>query len=70
MIYTTNGSNRIENKLLIFLKQKIGLSDSAISLGLRQSDIEQAPIPIVLWTFGLISIDQYQKILKWQEDHS
>ena len=51
--------------LLRFLRLQLGLSESA--LGLRQSDLEQAPLPVVLWRFGLISLDQFDQVLSWQD---
>lgn len=48
------------------LRQELGLSDSALELGLRQAELEQAPLPVVLWRFGLISLDQLDRLLTWQ----
>jgi hypothetical protein len=33
---------------------------------LRQSQQEQAPLPVVLWRFGLISLEQFDALLSWQ----
>ncbi|MEN9541616.1 MAG: hypothetical protein RLZZ459_1707 [Cyanobacteriota bacterium] len=52
--------------LLRRLRQELGLSDSALELGLRQAELEQAPLPVVLWRFGLISLDQLDRLLTWQ----
>ena len=52
--------------LLQFLQQRLGLSANAINLGIRQAELEQAPLPIVLWSFGLLSLDQLQQVLDWQ----
>ena len=52
--------------LLRYLRQDLGLSDNALELGLRQSQLEQAPLPVVLWRFGLISLDQLDQVLAWQ----
>ena len=52
--------------LLSFLQQKMGLSENAINLGLRQAALEQAPLPVVLWSFGLLNLSQYQDVLDWQ----
>ncbi len=52
--------------LIQFLQQRVGVSENAISLGIRQADSEQAPLPIVLWSFGLLSLSQYQQVLDWQ----
>tara|TARA_B100000700_G_C14878748_1_gene777000 strand:- start:152 stop:364 length:213 start_codon:yes stop_codon:yes gene_type:complete len=69
LIYTNSPTLIFSERLITFLKQKINLNDSEIKLGLRQAEIEQAPLPIVLWSFGLITLEQYEKILKWQNDH-
>ncbi len=52
--------------LLRYLRHELGLSDNALQLGLRQSEQEQAPLPVVLWRFGLISLDQLDRLLTWQ----
>ena len=53
--------------LLAYLQGKLGLSLSAINLGLRQAELEQAPLPVVLWSFGLLSLQGYQDVLDWQQ---
>ena len=53
--------------LVLFLRQQLGLSESALALGIRQSQLEQAPLPVVLWRFGLISLEQYVQLLDWQD---
>jgi len=54
-------------ELINFLQQRLGLSGSALTLGLRQAELEQAPLPIVLWSFGLLSVDQLQQVFDWQD---
>ena len=52
--------------LLQFLQQRLGLSPSALELGQRQAELEQAPLPIVLWSFGLLSLQQLEDVFDWQ----
>ncbi len=52
-----------------FLKQEFGLTEKAIELAVKHSQYESAPIPIILWKFGLISIPQYQQLLDWIENN-
>ena len=54
-------------QLLDFLQRRLGLSSNALTLGLRQAELEQAPLPVVLWSFGLLSLDQLQQVLDWQD---
>ncbi|MEB3261988.1 MAG: DUF2949 domain-containing protein [Cyanobacteriota bacterium] len=56
--------------LLRLLRQQLELSESSIELGLRQAELEQAPLPIVLWRLGLISLDQLDQLLSWQDSLS
>jgi hypothetical protein len=53
--------------LLAFLRHQLGLSESSIAMGIRQSEAEQAPLPVVLWRFGLISLQQFEQVLDWQD---
>jgi hypothetical protein len=53
--------------LLRLLRDQVGLSESALALGLRQAQQEQAPLPVVLWRFGLISLEQFDALLSWQD---
>ena len=52
--------------LLQFLQRRLGLSPSALELGLRQAELEQAPLPVVLWSFGLLSLNQLEEVFDWQ----
>ena len=56
--------------LLLFLRNQLGLSESAIAMGIRQSEVEQAPLPVVLWRFGLISLEQFEQVLDWQDQQT
>ena len=49
------------------LRLRLGLSDSALALGQKQAELEQAPLPVVLWRFGLISLEQLDAVLSWQD---
>jgi hypothetical protein len=52
--------------LLRYLRQELGVTDNALQLGLKQADQEQAPLPVVLWRFGLITLEQFDQVLSWQ----
>ena len=68
MVISSHTQPTASPQLLNFLQQKLGLSENAITLGLRQSELEQAPLPVVLWSFGLISLSQYQQVLDWESN--
>lgn len=65
MVITSSPQGPPPEALITFLRHQIGLNDRSLELGLRQSQLEQAPLPVVLWRFGLISLDQYAQVLDW-----
>ena len=56
--------------LLHFLQRRLGLRPSALELGQRQAELEQAPLPIVLWSFGLLSLQQLEEVFDWQNNQA
>ena len=54
--------------LVAYLRHQVGLSENALEFGLKQSQLEQAPLPVVLWRFGLISLEQFDQVLGWQQN--
>ncbi|MEB3235715.1 MAG: DUF2949 domain-containing protein [Cyanobacteriota bacterium] len=67
MVISTSPQPPPSPALLRYLRQQLGLSESALALGLKQADQEQAPLPVVLWRFGLISLEQLDAVFSWQE---
>ena len=66
MVISTSPQPAPQAALLRYLRQELALSDNALQLGLKQSEQEQAPLPVVLWCFGLISLEQLDQVLSWQ----
>tara|TARA_Y100001968_G_scaffold195161_1_gene179035 strand:+ start:280 stop:495 length:216 start_codon:yes stop_codon:yes gene_type:complete len=69
MILTSHSETEPGKDLCNFLQHNLGVSDDALALGIRQSILENAPLPIILRNFGLITLEQYQEILNWQNDN-
>ena len=68
MVFNSHPQPPPSQQLINFLTQKIGLSQNAIDLGIRQTQLEQAPLPVVLWSFGLINLSQFEAVMDWQND--
>jgi len=66
MVISTSSQPPPSEALMRLLRHQFGLSESALALGLRQAQLEQAPLPVVLWRFGLISLEQFDALLSWQ----
>jgi hypothetical protein len=54
-------------ELLAFLRHQVGLSEGALELGQRQASLEQAPFPVVLWRYGLINLEQLERVFAWED---
>ena len=70
MVISTTSQPPPSPALLRRLRNQVGLSESALALGLRQAQQEQAPLPVVLWRFGLISLEQFDALLRWQDSQT
>ena len=66
MVMSSQQQPPATDALLQFLQRRLGLSPSALELGQRQAELEQAPLPIVLWSFGLLSLQQLEDVFDWQ----
>ena len=57
----------MKEKLIQFLQQDLGLSAAQLELALRH--IQEAPtqLPIILWQYGFISLEQLDRIYDWLE---
>ena len=70
MVMCSHPQPSAPDELEQFLSRRVGLSLNALQLGLRQAELEQAPLPIVLWSFGLLNLEQLQTVLDWQDSQS
>lgn len=61
-------SNEITALIRDFLRTELRLSQAAIDIALNQWQREQGPLPLVLWRYGLISIEQLAQIFNWLDD--
>ncbi len=68
MVMSSEQQPPATDALLQFLQIRLGLSPSALDLGQRQAELEQAPLPIVLWSFGLLSLQQLEEVFDWQNN--
>ena len=68
MINTSKPINPPPEELCDFIVDKLGISDSALKLGIKRSCLENSPLPIVMWSYGLITISQLKLLLTWQKE--
>ena len=65
MINTSNSINPPSAELCNFIIDKLGISKEALELGIKRSCLENSPLPIVMWSYGLITLSQLKVILLW-----
>ena len=56
-------------KIISFLINEIGIEESSIELGLKLSIKNNTPLPILLWSYGILTIEEldylYTFLFKW-----
>ena len=53
--------NYSNSKIIFFLMDEIGLNESSIELGLKLSIKNNTPLPILLWNYGILTIEELDK---------
>ena len=68
MINTSKPINPPSDELCEFIICNLGISQSALELGIKRAYLENTPLPVVMWSYGLISLSQFNTILLWQKE--
>ena len=69
MINTSKPINPPSSELCNFIIDKLGISEQELELGIKRSLMENSPLPIVMWSYGLITLAQLKIILVWLKDN-
>ncbi|MBO3460513.1 DUF2949 domain-containing protein [Aetokthonos hydrillicola Thurmond2011] len=59
-----------DKKFINFLQKELELSMGDIDVAWRKYKLENAPLPMLLWQYGLVSIEQLEQIFNWLEDQT
>ena len=55
-------NNYLPKKMIIYLMNEIGLDESSIELGLKLSMRNNTPLPVLLWSYGMLTIEELDKL--------
>lgn len=55
------------SQLIRFLREDLALSSSSIEMALRHCAQDPGPLPMVLWQYGLVTLEQLNRIYDWLE---
>ncbi|MFM7447433.1 MAG: DUF2949 domain-containing protein [Leptolyngbyaceae cyanobacterium] len=53
--------------LIRFLQEELSLSAASIAIALRHREQDPGPLPMILWQYGLITLEQLDQIYDWLE---
>ena len=51
-------NNKLNQKMVYFLLNEIGLQQPTLDLGIKLSKKNNSPLPILLWSYGMITIEE------------
>ena len=55
-------NNHVSREMIIYLFNVVGLDESTIELGLKLSIKNNTPLPILLWSYGMLTIEELDKL--------
>ena len=55
-------NNYVSREMIIYLFNVVGLDESSIELGIKLSIKNNTPLPILLWSYGMLTIDELDKL--------
>ena len=55
-------NNYVSREMIIYLFNVLGLNESTIELGIKLSIKNKTPLPILLWSHGMLTIEELDKL--------
>ena len=55
-------NNYASKEMIIYLFNVVGLDESSIELGIKLSIKNNTPLPILLWSYGMLTIEELDKL--------
>ncbi len=52
----------LSREMIIYLFNVLGLDESTIELGIKLSLKNNTPLPIMLWSYGMLTIEELDKL--------
>ena len=57
--------NYLYREMIIYLSNVVGLDESSIELGIKLSIKNNTPLPILLWSYGMLTIEELDKLYSY-----
>jgi len=58
------------SRFLRFLQEDLAISSSSMAIALKRVEQDPGPLPMILWQYGLVTLEQLDKIYDWLETAS
>ena len=55
-------TNYVSREMIIYLFNVLGLDETTIELGIKLSIKNNTPLPILLWSYGMLTIEELDKL--------
>ena len=55
-------NNHVPREMIIYLFNVLGLDESTIELCIKLSIKNNTPLPILLWSYGMLTIEELDKL--------
>ena len=55
-------NNYVSREIIIYLFNEVGLNESSIELGIKLSIKNNTPLPVLLWSYGMLTIEELDKL--------
>ena len=55
-------NNYLHKEMIFYLFNEVGLDESSIELGIKLSLRNKTPLPILLWSYGMLTIEELDKL--------
>ena len=55
-------NNYVSREMIFYLFKEVGLDESSIELGIKLSIKNNTPLPILLWSYGMLTIEELDKL--------
>jgi hypothetical protein len=50
-----------------FLQEDLAISAASLAMALRHREQDPGPLPMILWQYGLVTLEQLDQIYDWLE---
>jgi hypothetical protein len=62
------GATTTYARLIRFLQDELAISTASIAIALRHCEQDPGPLPMILWQYGLVTLEQLDRIYDWMEN--